>query len=181
MMYIQKKLKRKGAEIERLKSIYLRTLFFVKSFNRSKHLIANSLFAMKLRSLIVEKKVCIVGWHEVEVSGAQIGCELGIAHQTIYDLMERYQIQGTIISPKPIDRRFKLNISDKLQLVQLVIANQCALFAAIQVQMTIRICAHTLQKYVQALGFNNCVAVKKPSLKDAHKTQRLAFAQAHAH
>ena len=60
VMCLQSKLRKEGAEIERLKPIHFRYSFFVKSFDNLKHLVANSLFAVNLQSLRVEERLTLL-------------------------------------------------------------------------------------------------------------------------
>jgi hypothetical protein len=46
-------------------------------------------------------KAQIIGIHEAELLGTKIGWELDIARQTIYNVLNRFRLQGTVVSPKP--------------------------------------------------------------------------------
>lgn len=177
MTYLQDKSVKREGDIGSLVECPL--LSRIVTFQRE--LVARCVFAMKLRNLTTEEKGRIVGLHEAGISGAQIGRQLGIARQTVSALLKRFQLRGTVVSPKPTGARCKLGVRDKRQLKHLILRDRRAPIAAIQAQMTTKVCIRTLRRYIRALGFNNRVAVKKPFLSKAHKAQRLAFAQAHAH
>ena len=63
----------------------------------------------------------------------------------------------------------------------LLVANWHAHLVTIQDEMITKVCISMLRINVQSLGYKSCIAVKKPFLKNAHKAQKLAFAQANAH
>jgi transposase len=136
---------------------------------------------MKLRPLTTEMKARIIGMHEAGLSGAKIGRELGIVRQTISDVLKRFRLRGTVVSPKPPGRQPKLNFRDKRQLAWILVAYRRVPLAAIADSMRVKVCTRTVRKYIRSIGYSSRIAAKKPFLKDAHKVQRLAFARAHLH
>lgn len=132
---------------------------------------------MKTRSLTTEEKARIVGMHQAGVKGAQIGRELGLAKQTVHDVLKRFKKRGTVESPKPTGRPPKLTERDKRSLGRLLVQDRRAPLSEITNQLATDAHIDTVRKAAHKLGFNSRVATRKPFLSDRHLANRLAFAK----
>jgi transposase len=136
---------------------------------------------MKTCCLTDEERALIVGMSEGGMRGARIAEQMSLSSSTIYSVLRRFRLHGTIVSQKSTGRLPKLGERKRRHLSHLLGSDRRQKLAEIIVQMVVKVCKNTLKKVIRSLGYSNRIAVKKPYLSDSHKAQRLQFAREHQH
>jgi transposase len=86
---------------------------------------------MKTHCLIDEERAFIVGMSEGGMRGARIVEQMSLSNSTVYSVLRRFRLHGTIVSQKSTGRPPKLRERDRRHLSHLFGSDRCQTLAEI--------------------------------------------------
>ena len=114
---------------------------------------------MKTRCLIDEARALIVRMNEGGMKGTQIAEQMSLLSLTVYSVLWRFRVHGTIVSQKSTSRPPKLGKHNRRHLSHLLGSDQCQTLAEIIDWMVVKVCKNTLRKVIRSLSYNNRIVV----------------------
>ena len=117
----------------------------------------------------------IVGMQEGGVKSSQIIEFMGMPRSTMSTVLMKWRVLGCMTTQKPKPWPSKLTNRAQRDLGRLIHGDRRLTLAALG--ETFHVHCNIIRKHIRILGFGNHIAIRKPYLSAAHRTQRLRFAR----
>ncbi|MBW0569912.1 hypothetical protein O181_109627 [Austropuccinia psidii MF-1] len=126
--------------------------------------------------LVLENRGRIVGMRQAGLPFRAISHLVGIPLSTVYDMVAKFQLIGTVRTQKKTGRPPIMTDRDRRELDRIITQGRRLMVAQVTDLMT-----RTIQRKIHKLGKHSRIAPKKPYLRPQDFQCCLAFAQAHRH
>jgi len=124
-----------------------------------------------------EQKATVVGMRKGGKSAKEISAELSIPLQSVYSVLRRHSVSGTVETLQRPGRPKSLSDRDVRTIVRTSKSNRRSVLMDLSNMLPVKVSRPTIRKALASQGVYSCVAAKKPFLTDVHRQRRLEFAK----
>ncbi|KAI7955142.1 hypothetical protein MJO28_005542 [Puccinia striiformis f. sp. tritici] len=132
------------------------------------------------KHLTTEQKAKVVGMKASGLTVSQVSRLAELPRSTVDSILMRNRERGTVETTKRPGRPRKTTDRDLRELKDVLESNRKTKLSEVGDLIQTQVCDRTLRKRIRDLGYNSCVAVKKPYVNDKQKKNRLRFAREHS-
>ena len=134
---------------------------------------------MKTRCLCVDELSRIVGMHQAGAKSVEIAAKLGHPKTTVYSVIKRFKLRGTVQGHKSTWRPRKWSERSVRVVTRTLKTDRRQTLADITNRCGLNVGTSIIRQALHQVGYYNRVAQKKPFLSDDHRCRRLKFAWQH--
>jgi transposase len=124
-----------------------------------------------------EQKATLVGMSRAGCRPPQIANEMKLPLNSIYTLLRRHKLLGTVETPHRPGRPRVMSDRDVRSVTRFAKGNRRATLAEITNSIPTTVSSRTVRKALSEQGLHSRIAVQKPFLSSNHRAARLSFAQ----
>ncbi|KAI7942321.1 hypothetical protein MJO28_012348 [Puccinia striiformis f. sp. tritici] len=132
------------------------------------------------KHLTTEQKAKVVGMKASGLTVLQVSRLAELPRSTVDSILMRNRERGTVETTKRPGRPRKTTDRDSRELKDVLESNRKTKLSEVGDMIQTQVCDRTPRKRIRNLGYNSCVAVKKPYVNNKQKKNRLRFAREHS-